>query len=210
MYNPRTFVESDREVLLDFVEEHGFATLISWTTPEPTVSHVPLLVDRAAQGGEHLLGHVARANKHWKLFDGQAPVLAIFHGPHAYISPSWYSVSPSVPTWNYAVVHVHGTAQIADADATERTLRRLIEKYEGSRTNRWSGDLPAEFVREELRSIVGFQIRIDRLEGKFKLSQNKDATDREGALSGLECEPDTASRELASFSRKYFTRKGGG
>jgi transcriptional regulator len=108
------------------------------------------------------------------------------------------------------VVHVHGTAQVADAHETQGILRRLIEKYEGARANRWPGELPGEFVREELRAIVGFQIRIGGLEGKFKLSQNKEASDREGALSGLEREPDIASQELASFSRRYFARKGGG
>ena len=210
MYTPATFAESGREVLLDFIAEYGFATLVSSTAAGPVVSHVPLLLDRATPGEERLLGHVARANQHWKQFDDQAPVLAIFHGPHGYVSPAWYASSPSVPTWNYAVVHVHGVAQLVDTDLTESTLRRLIEKYEGPRANSWAGNLPTEFVRDELRAIVGFKIPIARIEGKFKLSQNKDPVDRAGVLAGLENAPDLASRELASFSRKYYARRGRG
>ena len=210
MYTPATFAESEREVLLEFIAEYGFATLVSSAAAGPFVSHVPLLLDRAVPGEERLLGHVARANQHWRQFADQAPVLVIFHGPHGYVSPAWYTSAPSVPTWNYAVVHVHGVAQLVDADSTERTLRRLIEKYEGARPNRWAGDLPTEFVQDELRSIVGFQIPIARIEGKFKLSQNKDRADRAGVLTGLENAPDLASRELAAFSRKYYARRGGG
>jgi transcriptional regulator len=210
MYIPASFAEADRELLLDFIEEHGFASLISsGDDGAPTVSHVPLLLDRAIIGSEYLLGHVARANRHWAKFDGRTPTLAIFNGPHAYVSPAWYAKAPSVPTWNYAVVHVHGTAQTLDAAGTEAVLRRLIEQYEGTRKNRWSGDLPIEFMRNQLRAIVGFRLELGELVGKFKLSQNKDETDREGALAGLEQEPDVASRALASFTRKYLQRKAG-
>src|SRR5262245_5862540 len=145
MYAPRSFSEDDREVLLDFIEEHGFATLVSWAPPEPTVSHVPLLVDRSSKGSERLIGHLARANRHWQSFDGEATALAIFHGPHAYVSPAWYTAHPSVPTWNYAVVHVHGPARAVDEAATRDTLERLIEKYEGHREDRWPGILPDDF-----------------------------------------------------------------
>ena len=208
VYTPTTFAESDREVLFELIEAYGFATVVSSTAVGPVVSHVPLLLDRSVPGRERLLGHVAKANPHWKQFDGQVPLLAIFHAPNAYVSSAWYTSSPSVPTWNYAVAHVHGSARVVDVELTESILRRLVEKYEGPRANRWAGDLPVAFVHQELRAIVGFELEIARIEGKFKLSQNKDPADRDGVLAGLASEPDSASRELASFAKKYYARRG--
>lgn len=206
MYTPARFTETDRETMLDFIEEYGFATLLSWSDSQPMVSHIPLLVDRGVPGKERLLGHVARANEHWRLFDDRQPALAIFHGPHGYISPAWYTNHPLPPTWNYAVVHAHGTPRTLDADATLLIIRRLVEKYETNRVDRWDGNLPPEYVANSLRSIVGFELPIDRLEGKFKLSQNREEADLAGALTGLERQPDYASRELAEFMRRYYTR----
>src|SRR5258706_16236783 len=117
MYIPKAFNETDRDVLFDLIDEYAFATLVSFSSSEPTVSHIPLLVDRQGPGHERLLGHVARANKQWTEFAGERSVLAIFQGPHAYVSPAWYSEHPSVPTWNYAIVHVHGRARVLDGDA---------------------------------------------------------------------------------------------
>jgi transcriptional regulator len=210
MYVPASFQEADRAIALDLVEAHGFATLVSWSGSEPLVSHVPLLLDRAAAGGERLLGHVARANPHWRSFDGQQPALAIFHGPHAYVSPAWYANHPSVPTWSYVVVHAHGTPALVDEDATAAILDRLIDKYERKRGAPWTPALPPDFLAKNLRAIVGFQIPIARLEAKFKLGQNKDEADRAGALAGLEGEAGEAERELARFMRGYFARKRGG
>jgi transcriptional regulator len=210
MYVPESFRESDRSVAFDLIDAHGFATLVSWSAGEPLVSHVPLILDRTAPGQERLLGHVARANQHWRRFDGEEPALAIFLGPHAYVSPSWYSNHPSVPTWNYAVVHVHGTPQVLDSQQTWPVLRRLIEKYEERRREPWMPDLSPNFVEEGLRAIVGFQMPIARLDTKFKLSQNKDAADRAGALAGLEHENGSDSRAFAAFARQYFRRKDGG
>jgi transcriptional regulator len=210
MYIPDSFRETDRAVAFDLIEAYGFATLVSWSSGEPFVSHLPLILDRGVSGQERLLGHVARANQHWRRFDGEEPALAIFAGPHAYVSPSWYSHHPSVPTWNYAVVHVHGTPQVVDAAQTGAILGRLIEKFEGGRREPWKPDLPPDLIEGDLRAIVGFQMPIDRLEAKFKLGQNKDADDRAGALAGLEREDGSDSRDLASFARRYFRRKDGG
>lgn len=204
MYTPESFKEPDRASSFDLIEGFGFATLISWSPADPMVSHLPLLLDRSIPGEERLLGHVARANPHWKRFDGVESALAIFHGPHGYVSPSWYAEHPSVPTWNYALVHVHGAPRVVDESLTWDILRRLIERYEGKRRERWSGDLPVEFVKDELRAIVGFAMPIARLESKFKLSQNRETADRDGALAGLESEDDERSRELGRFMRAYI------
>jgi transcriptional regulator len=207
MYVPESFRESDRAEAFDLIDEHGFATLVSSSAGAALVSHVPLMLDRAASGQERLVGHVARANPHWRRFDGVEPLLAIFVGPHAYVSPSWYSNHPSVPTWNYAVVHAHGTPRLLDPEQTWALLRSLIEKYEGHRRDPWKPNLAPEVVEGYLRAIVGFEMPIARLETKFKLGQNKHAADRAGALAGLEAEDGSDSRTLAAFARQYYRRK---
>ncbi len=209
MYTPKLFREEDRAVALDLIDAYGFATLISWSHGEPLVSHIPLLLDREETGRERILGHVAHANPHWRQFDGAASALAIFQGPHGYISPAWYTNHPSVPTWNYAVVHVHGAPTVLDDSATYAILERLIHRYEAPRRQPWVSDLPPDFVAEDLRALVGFQLPITRLEAKFKLSQNKDLSDRDGALAGLEAEGDPASLALVAFARAYFRRRAG-
>jgi transcriptional regulator len=210
MYTPESFRELDRSIAFDLIDSFGFATLISGSAGEPVVSHIPLILDQSNPDGPRLLGHVARANQHWKHFDGTASALAIFHGPHAYVSPSWYANHPSVPTWNYAVVHVHGVPSVVSSEETWAILQRLIEKYETRRSAPWKADLPGEFVEELLRAIVGFQMPVGRLDAKFKLSQNKDDADRSGALAGLEQEADVEAKMLAAFARSYFERKGSG
>ncbi|MGC4090212.1 MAG: FMN-binding negative transcriptional regulator [Polyangiaceae bacterium] len=210
MYNPRVFAESERETLLELIDQYPFATLISHGSVEPTLSHLPLLLDRITPGGDELIGHMARANRHWQLFEAGAPLLVVFQGPHGYISPGWYESAPSVPSWNYAVVHVVGSARVVDSQETASILGRLVERFESARPEPWRFDsLPADFVQDELKAIVGFRIRIERLTGKFKLSQNKEPPDRDGALAGLEREGDAASRELAAFSRRYWARRQG-
>ena len=209
MYTPESFRESDRSVAFDLIDAYGFATLLSGSARDPAISHVPMILDQPASGQARLLGHVARANQHWRRFDGTEPAAAIFRGPHAYVSPSWYANHPSVPTWNYVVVHVHGTPSVLSSHETWGILRRLIEKYEARRDNPWKGELPPDFVEEDLKAIVGFQLHVHRLEAKFKLSQNKDEADRSGALAGLEREGDAEGRALAAFARGYFERKNG-
>jgi transcriptional regulator len=208
MYVPGSFQEADRAIILDFIDRHGFATLLSVGADGPVVSHLPLLLDRSVVGGERLLGHVARANRHWSCFDGTQTALAIFHGPHGYVSPSWYTNHPSVPTWNYAVVHVHGAPAILDAESTWGIVKRLADRYERGRPVPWVPELPPAFVQDNLRAIVGFEMPLARIEAKFKLNQNRDDADRLGALAALEREPDWPSRELAAFAREYFARKG--
>jgi transcriptional regulator len=206
MYTPESFRESDRRVAFELIDSYGFATLISGSAREPVVSHIPLILDRSESSRPRLLGHVARANPHWKHFDGAEPAVAIFHGPHAYVSPSWYANHPSVPTWNYAVVHVRGAPAVVGEEETWGILRRLIAKYEAGRSEPWNGALPPGKVEDDLKAIVGFQMPVDHLEAKFKLSQNKDEADRAGALAGLEREDSAESRALAAFTRRYLSR----
>jgi transcriptional regulator len=203
-YVPGHFRVDDAATLERFVAQNGFATLVS-TGPEGLwTSHVPLLVGRGGDGRLRLEGHMARANAHWESLESAAEVLAIFGGPHAYVSPSWYAHHPSVPTWNYAVVHARGKARIVEPEALPALLGRLTRKYEEGRPAPWRmEDLPAEFTPKLLAAIVGFEIAVERLEGKFKLSQNRRPADLEGVIAALEGE---GLGDLAALMREHAVR----
>lgn len=203
-YVPGHFRVEDAATLERFVAENGFATLVS-TGPEGLwTSHVPLLVGRGSDGRLRLEGHMARANAHWESLESAAEVLAIFGGPHAYVSPSWYAHHPSVPTWNYAVVHARGKARIVEPESLPALLGRLTRKYEEGRPAPWRiEDLPADFTPGLLAAIVGFEIAVERLEGKFKLSQNRRPADLEGVIAALEGEGQGA---LAALMREHADR----
>jgi transcriptional regulator len=199
LYVPSSFQVGDPETLADFIEAHGFATLITTSGGRPNVSHVPLVLDRAAGT---LAGHLALANPHHRTFDGVTEALAIFHGPHGYISPAWYRAAPAVPTWNYAVVHVRGRPKLVDAGRTRRIVERTVDQYESSRAEPWSGELPEEYRERMLAGIVGFEMTIESIEGKFKLGQNRSLEDRRGMLAGLRSEGPSAVR-LADFIERH-------
>jgi transcriptional regulator len=187
IYVPAAFKQADRDALHALIESFAFATLISPDAEDPTITHLPLLLDRARGANGTLIGHVARGNPQWRKMQERPGVLAIFHGPHAYVSPSWYGVHPSVPTWNYAVVHARGTARvIEDAAALEAIVRRLVETYENSRAVPWRMTLPEDYQRGMIGGIVGFEIEIAELTGKFKLSQNRIPADRQKVAEALE------------------------
>lgn len=173
MYIPSNFAETDVDRIHEFIEAHSFATLITQGESGFVASHLPLLLDRGVGNQGILFGHMARANSQWKEAD-EADALVIFHGPHAYISPSWYAEKNAVPTWNYVVVHVYGTLRlVSEKTLLLQTLHDTVEKYEGGFSLPWSIDEPDEaFLDGLLNSIVGFKVTIDRMEGKWKLSQN--------------------------------------
>lgn len=187
MYTPTSFVESDQTKLHDFIQHHSFATLVSQTDSEPFASHLPLLLDRDAGPHGTLIGHMARANSQWRQADGQR-LLAIFHGPHAYISPTWYEAVNVVPTWNYVAVHAYGTFRLeTDRCRMLDIVRKYVDFYEANLPHPWSfEDTEAEFVNGLLDAIVGFEIVIDRLEGKWKLNQNHDTTRRQNVIRALQ------------------------
>ncbi len=202
LYLPELFAERDLAALHAFLDENAFATLISPDPLDPHITHLPLLLDRAHGPSGTLLGHVARANPHWRRLEEQPAVLAVFHGPHAYVSPSWYAVHPSVPTWNYAVVHVHGNARVMhEPQDLEALVRRLVERYEGPRPQPWHLDLPADYQAGMLKGIVGFAIEITAITGKFKLSQNRPAGDRERVTDALAA-GSAADQDVANLMRR--------
>jgi transcriptional regulator len=186
LYRPAAFASDDPAAIARLLDEHPFATLITGATGEPQVSHLPLLhrADPAPHGV--LIGHMARANPHWHHFD-RNPSLAIFHGPHAYVSPSWYAQpATQVPTWNYVVVHVHGRAEVVDERAaTMSTLQQMVGRFEGGRAVPWRLQLEGARLDAMVGAIVAFRITIERIEAKFKLSQNRDGEDRKRVAAAL-------------------------
>jgi transcriptional regulator len=198
MYIPTAFRADDRAALYDLIERHGFGTLVTVLDGVPFATHLPFLLDRDRGV---LLGHVARANPHARALAG-AEALVIFQGPHAYVSPSWYATAPAVPTWNYAAVHVYGTAGLLDEPRLTDLLERLVGQYESGRERPWTMDLPADYLQKMLRGIVGFEVPLDRVEGKFKLSQNRPAEDRAGVIAALSA-GGAEERALAEFMARF-------
>jgi transcriptional regulator len=186
MYVPAAFRESDPATLYAFVERHSFALLCSTGADStPFASHLPLLLDRHVAPGGVLVGHMARANPHWQYADGR-PVLAVFAGPHAYVSPSWYQAEHVVPTWNYVAVHVTGTFRaVHERDALLQIVRDTVAVYEGPRPQPWWLGEPDDYLERMLRAIVGFRIEVSGMEGKWKLSQNRPAEQRERVRRAL-------------------------
>ena len=202
IYLTEQFTQREAGRLHALIETHPFATLVSTTDGSAFVSHVPLRLDRDRGERGTLLGHLSRENPHWKLLAEATQALAIFHGPHAYVSPAWYSVHPSVPTWNYAVVHASGPVHlIEDPQRVWALLLDLVRAHESPRADRWTPDLPADYLQRMVAGVVAFELRIERLEGKFKLSQNRPESDRTRVAAALEADGSQIGAELAALMR---------
>jgi transcriptional regulator len=202
VYLPPAFTEARPAVLVEHIERHDFGFLISHGAAGLVASHIPLLVER--DGEElHLLGHLARPNPQVADLAGGREVLAVFNGPHAYISPSWYADGPSVPTWNYVDVHAYGTVRpVDDDDWLRRLLRRLSDRQEAGSSAPWRmQDLPEPYLQGMLKGIIGLDIAVTRLEGKYKLSQNRPAVDRPRVIAALERREDADSLAVARLMR---------
>lgn len=183
MYVPAAFAETDGNTLHDFIEAYSFGLLVSQVEGLPFGSHVPFLLERSTGT---LLCHVARANPQWREAGGQT-VLAVFSGPHAYISPSWYEAEQVVPTWNYAAVHVYGRAQVVEGEAAVlEIVQRLVKVYEQSMPSPWSFTTSGTYAERMLAQIVGLRIAIDRIEGKFKMNQNQPVERRHKVVRALQ------------------------
>jgi transcriptional regulator len=202
MYVPTAFRESDPTNLFDFIERNSFGLLVSTAGGEPFATHLPFLVERGAGPIGSLVGHMARANPQWReLADRE--VLAVFSGPHAYISPTWYAAENVVPTWNYIAVHAYGRCRLVeDGEALTRILADTVATYERTMPAPWTVDTGTEFFEKMARQVVGFRIEIGRLEGKWKLSQNHPRERRERVMEALARSGDEQAREIGRMMEK--------
>lgn len=197
MYIPPAFRMEDLQKLTEFMSVHSFAMLTTHHDGELLASHLPVLHD---PDRSILVSHMARANPQWKHLHPEREVLLIFQGPHAYISPSWYQTEQAVPTWNYAAVHVYGTPRILDNhEQVVELLERTVQTYEANRENPWSYNLPTDFRDKLVQSIVAFEIEITRIEGKWKLGQNRSQEDCRGVLTELSNSANSVHQQLASL-----------
>jgi len=194
VYVPKHFSETRMDVLQAFTERHTFATLVAVTGKGLTANHLPLMSKIQPDGTGVLRGHIARANSLWRELENGAPVLAIFDGAHSYVSPSWYLSKREhgkvVPTWNYATVHVSGNIRfIEDADWLRQLVTSLTDMHETGRTQSWHvTDAPSDYIEAMLRAIVGLEIDVTRVVGKFKGGQNRSPADRAGVAAALRAE----------------------
>lgn len=193
MYCPAHFAESRPEVLHALLRQHPLATLITVGDQGLNADQIPLIFETAEDGRPVLRGHVARANPMWKTLHSDTAALAIFHGPEAYITPNWYPTKhehgKAVPTWNYAVVHARGPLHVVhDADWLRRQVESLTHQQESTFAAPWAvSDAPADYIEKMLAAIVGIELTVTSLEGKWKASQNQPEGNREGVIAGL-CE----------------------
>lgn len=211
LYLPPHFATTDRAAIARLVHDHPFATLLTAAGQEPAVTHLPLVLVPDCEPFGTLVGHFARANPHAGIAAGR-PSIAVFHGPHAYVSPSWYTdPAASVPTWNYAVAHLHGTAEPApDAEHTQAILSLLIDRFESARAEPWRPALAAARAAALVGAIVGFRMRVTHVDAKFKLSQNRSAEDRLRVASALATQGDADAEATARWMRDYALGANGG
>ena len=204
MYIPDAFAETRPEVLHELIRQFSFATLVSADADGIVATHLPLLLDESRGPQGALLGHVARANPHRQRLSPDQDVLAIFQGPHAYVSPSWYTTAPAVPTWNYAAVHCYGRPRIIDdANEVRDVLARTVAVYERDMTRPWQLDQqPPLYVEKMSAAVVAFEVPITRLEGKWKLNQNRPRADRESVAAALSAQDDPMARQIAELMRR--------
>ncbi len=192
MYTPQKFSETDTQVMIEFMQCNAFATLISYSDQGLSAEHIPFIVDTQAGCKAVLRAHIAKANPLWKRIESGAPVLVAFQGSNSYISPNWYpskiTDSKVVPTWNYTAVHAKGKIEfIHDAPWLLSLLNDLTNQHEKTQNKPWTvSDAPTKFVEKQLASIVGLEIIVENLEGKFKLSQNQSPGNRQGVKRGLD------------------------
>ena len=198
MYIPKLYREEDRENILEFLKQNNFPALVTHDGEKPIATHLPVEVVESEDGALTILGHMSRANPQWKSF-GEQEVLLIFQGAHTYISPRWYD-HVNVPTWNYMMAHVYGKVRLVEGDKLYSLLSGLVKKYE-TQTSYSLEDLPQDFVQKEMSGVVGFAVDVSRVDGGYKLSQNRNDADYENIIRELEERGDEQSFGVAKEMR---------
>lgn len=207
VYLPKHFAEDRIEVLHEAIRRTELATLVTFGAGGLFATHLPVVLDHSAGPFGTLYCHVARANPQWRDYAADTQVLAMFLGPHTYISPRWYETKREtgrvVPTWNYLAVHAYGTLRTFDEpDRLRQHVEQLTSQHEGKRPDPWRvADAPPNFVDGLLKGIVGFELSIERIEGKWKMSQNRPENDRLGVIAGLDAMDNSSSLGVAEIMR---------
>jgi transcriptional regulator len=208
MYIPAAFAETDLPKLHDFIEQHSFGLLVSQVDGLPFASHLPFFLERSAGSHGTLVGHMARANPQWRDAGGQT-ALAIFSGPHAYVSPTWYEAEQVVPTWNYTAVHAYGQVVIVeDEGALLEIVQRTVRVYERAMPQPWAFSDSGTFVKRMLGQIVGFRIEVEKIEGKWKLSQNHAVERRKRVVRALGERGDENAQAIAAMMQAMLPGEG--
>jgi transcriptional regulator len=202
MYIPKYSEVHDPAFLVEFIRQHSFGELICVSAEEPVVNHYPFLVELDAQGNFVLWVHVARNNPQWKMLERSSRCLAIFTGPHSYISPVYYKNSDNVPTWSYTAVHVRASVEVLRDEQRERQLmKNFVAHYEAVNGTQWDYDVPEDFHSRLLKAIVWLKLTPESVEGKFKLSQNREKADYDGVIEEFSRRTSEADRELLRYMR---------
>ncbi|MGG0718287.1 FMN-binding negative transcriptional regulator [Robertmurraya massiliosenegalensis] len=204
MYTPSYFKIDDEGKMFSIIKDHSFATLFSIHNGTPVATHLPLVLNKE---NTYLYGHFARPNPQWKDIGGQT-ILAIFHGPHCYISPSWYESNQAVPTWNYVTVHVYGEVElVVNNEELNDSLHEMVSKYESPNSSYHLQDVDAAYLSGMNKGIQGFKIKINRMEGKAKLSQNHPDERQQLIANHLEQSLRTDEQEIALLMKENLKKQ---
>lgn len=209
MHVPSQFIETNATTLHDLIKAHPLGTWITSYKDNIEVNHIPFVLEVDSNGLATLKGHINRTNPLLKSLNALSNSVVVFQGAESYISPSWYASKPIdqkvVPTWNYAVVHAHGKAQLhSEKEWLLSHLNSLTDSQENRRTQPWRvSDAPDDYIARMLRGIVGIEIPIEKLEGTWKTSQNKSNDDKLGVIRGLDLDHDRDSNEMSSYVREH-------
>ncbi len=212
MYMPSQFRQQDPAELRALMQAAPLAALVTYGDGCLQVSHIPLLFDGAAGAHGQLIGHFAAANPQAQHYDASVEAIAIFNGPDAYVSPNWYQTKREtakvVPTWNYVAVYAFGAIEfIDDPEGKRAVVARLTDRHESRQPSPWSvDDAPEDFVQSQLRAIRPFTFHIARLEGKWKLSQNRTENDRSGVIDALDTDDSAKAQDAAARMRRLYDR----
>jgi transcriptional regulator len=206
MYTPKHFSLDEWRQISEIIRQNSFATVLSFPENEnPYINHIPIIFETESGPQSTLIGHMAKRNPQWIHFKNNPDCTLIFHGPHAYITPLWYKSGRDVPTWNYAAVHFLGKIEILDGFRDQiEILKKLTRFFEGEKPGAWEFELPDDLMDEAAltSAIVSFRFRIEKIEAKIKLSQNRNEADRQGVIDGLEQRPDEMSQAIRQMMLK--------
>jgi transcriptional regulator len=201
MHIPNYYKNENLDEVKSFLIENSFGILINQTHGKLTGTHIPMELDKDENGDDILVGHISKVNPQWENFNENEEILAIFNGPHAYVSSSWYE-KENVPTWNYIAVHIYGKIKTIEGDELLDSLKKLVDKNEMNSENPVSVEKMSGRTLEQINGIVGFSIKINEIQAAYKLSQNRNESDYHNIVDKLENGGDTISNQVAKEMKK--------